>query len=336
MRAGDLVIARRCEIFLGPVDDGAASLRNLSFSTKGSAWAELVRSCLNLRTIPISVNIFRMRIDAHQHFWHYNPEEYGWIDERMSGLRCDFLPSDLQPELERAGFDGSIAVQAQQTIEETRWLLELAAASPFILGVVGWVDLQSDNVRSQLEEFSGNPKLLGVRHVLQSEPDYGFMLRPEFLRGVAALEEFGLTYDILIYPRHLPVAAEFVKQFPRQRFVLDHLAKPFIKRGQIEPWRSDLRRLAKFPNVYCKLSGMVTEADWGAWTAEQIAPYIKVTIECFGAERLMIGSDWPVCTVAGSYSRIMNLVLDFLSRHTDREREAILGGTAAKLWRLRR
>jgi len=166
MRAGDLVIARRCEIFLGPVDDGAASLRNLSFSTKGSAWAKLVRSCLNLRTIPISVNIFRMRIDAHQHFWHYNPEEYGWIDERMSGLRCDFLPSDLQPELERAGFDGSIAVQAQQTIEETRWLLELAAASPFILGVVGWVDLQSDNVRSQLEEFSGNPKLLGVRQML--------------------------------------------------------------------------------------------------------------------------------------------------------------------------
>jgi L-fuconolactonase len=161
------------------------------------------------------------------------------------------------------------------------------------------------------------------------------MLRAEFQRGVAALEEFGLTYDILIYPRHLPVAAEFVKRFPQQRFVLDHLAKPFIKRGEIEPWRSNLRRLADFSNVYCKLSGMVTEADWQAWTVEQIAPYLKTALECFGAERLMIGSDWPVCTIAGSYARTMNLVIEFLKGYPDAERDAVLGGTAAKFWRLR-
>jgi L-fuconolactonase len=276
-----------------------------------------------------------MRIDAHQHFWRYNPDEYGWIDDSMARLRRDFLPSDLQPELERGGFDGCIAVQARQTIEETRWLLELATALQFILGVVGWVDLQSENVRSQLKEFSINPKLLGVRHVVQAEPDDRFMLRPEFLRGVAALDEFGLTYDILIYPRHLPVAAEFVKRFPRHRFVLDHLAKPYIRKQEIEPWRSDLRRLAEFPNVYCKISGMVTEADWGTWTAEQIAPYINVALDCFGAERLMMGSDWPVCTVAASYARTMSLMIEFLKGHSDDERDAILGGTAAKFWRLR-
>jgi L-fuconolactonase len=200
--------------------------------------------------------------------------------------------------------------------------------------VIGWVDLQSKDVLSQLKEFGYTPKLLGVRHVVQGEPDDRFMLRPEFLRGVAALEEFGLTYDMLIYPRHLPVAAEFVKQLPQQRFVLDHLAKPLIKHGEMEPWCTDLRRLAEFPNVYCKLSGMVTEADWEAWTAEQIAPYIEVALECFGAERLMVGSDWPVCTVAGSYSRTMNVVLDFLKGHPDAERDAVLGGTAANFWRL--
>jgi L-fuconolactonase len=276
-----------------------------------------------------------MRIDAHQHFWRYNPDEYEWIDHAMARLRREFLPADLQPELERAGFDGCIAVQARQTIEETRWLLELADASNFILGVIGWVDLQSDNVRSELKQFSENPKLVGVRHVVQGEPDDRFMLRPEFLRGVEALEEFGLSYDILIYARHLPVAAEFVRRFPRQRFVLDHLGKPYIGKQEIEPWHSDLQRLAEFPNVYCKLSGMVTEADWQTWTPEQIAPYIGIAFECFGAERLMIGSDWPVCTVAASYTHTMNRVIDFLKRHPDAERDAVLGGTAATFWRLR-
>ena len=173
-----------------------------------------------------------MHIDAHQHFWVYDPREYDWIDDSMTALRRDFLPADLKPELEQSGFQGCVAVQARQTIEETRWLLELASASPFILGVVGWVDLQSPQVRSQLESFARNPKLVGVRHVVQGEPDDRFLLRPEFLRGVSILEEFDLAYDILIYARHLPVAAEFVQKFPRQRFVLDHLAKPPIKSGE--------------------------------------------------------------------------------------------------------
>ncbi len=276
-----------------------------------------------------------MRIDAHQHFWRYNGDEYGWLDDSMSALRRDFLPVHLKPELERVGVHGSIAVQARQSLDETRWLLELAASSPSILGVVGWVDLRSPDLRRQLQAFAGNPKLVGVRHVLQGEPDDRFMLQPEFLRGISALEEFDLAYDILIYPRHLPVAVEFVRHFPRQRFVLDHLAKPLIKVGTIQPWEAGVRELAKFPHVFCKLSGMVTEADWQHWKPEQMTPYLDVALDCFGLERLMIGSDWPVCTVAASYSRTMNIVLDYLGKHSTDAREAVLGGNAARFWKLK-
>lgn len=276
-----------------------------------------------------------MRIDAHQHFWRYSPHEYGWIDDSMQKIRRDFLPADLQPELQRAGFDGCIAVQACHTLDETRWLLDLAASSPIILGVIGWVDLQWENVRAQLKELTQNPKLLGIRHIVQAEPDDRFLLRPEFLRGVALLEEFNLTYDILIHPKHLPVVTEFASRFPSQRFVLDHLAKPFIKRGELEPWRSNFRRLAAIPNVYCKLSGMVTEADWQAWNPEHVRPYLETAFECFGHDRLMIGSDWPVCTVAASYSQAMNLVVDFFAEYPRHFRDTILGGNAARFWRLR-
>ncbi len=213
-----------------------------------------------------------MHVDAHQHFWRYDAREYGWIDESMAALRRDFLPADLKPELEGNGFQGCVAVQARQTLEETRWLLELAERNPFILGVVGWVDLRSPRLRFELEALVKNPKLVGVRHVVQSEPDERFLLRPEFLRGIAMLEEFGLAYDILIYQRHLPVAAEFVARFPRQRFVLDHLAKPPIKIGAIDVWARGIRELASFPNVYCKVSGLVTEADWQAWEPEDLWP----------------------------------------------------------------
>lgn len=276
-----------------------------------------------------------MRIDAHQHFWRYNPDEFDWIDGSMSTLRRDFLPGDLKPELERAGFNGSVAVQARQSLEETRWLLELASSSPQILGVVGWVDLRSPDVRSQLKEFSENPKLAGVRHVVQGEPDDRFMLRPDFLRGIAMLEEFDLAYDILIYPKHLPVAAEFVQQFPRQRFVLDHLAKPFIKAGKIQPWDSGMRELARFPNVFCKLSGMVTEADWQNWKLEHMKPYLDIALDCFGPERLMIGSDWPVCTVAAPYARTINVVLDYFAKHSSDVQEAVFGGNAQRFWKLK-
>src|SRR5437667_4070401 len=275
-----------------------------------------------------------MRIDAHQHFWRYNADEYGWIDDSMAGLRRDFLPADLKRELEAAGFDGAVAVQARQTLEETRWLLELAASSNHVLGVVGWVDLRSSNVRLQLAEFAGNPKFLGVRHIVQSESDDRFLLQPEFMGGIAALQKFDLTYDILIYPRHLPVAAEFVKRFPRQRFVLDHVAKPLIKSGSLQPWQSGIRELAQNTNVFCKLSGLVTEADWKKWKASDIDPYLEVAHESFSRDRLMIGSDWPVCTVAGSYSQVMGIVVEYLGKYPNDVREAMPRWNAERFWKL--
>jgi L-fuconolactonase len=274
-----------------------------------------------------------MHIDAHQHFWIYSQRAYGWIDEPMASIRRDYLPADLKPQLENSGFHGSVLVQVQQTLEETRWMLELAENHPFILGVVGWVDLRSPRLRAELESFAGNPKLVGIRHIVQSEPD-DFLLQPDFLRGISLLEEFDLAYDILIYTQHLRIAAEFVERFPRQRFVLDHLAKPPIKSGAVDLWARGLRKLASFPNVCAKVSGLVTEADWRTWKREDIRPYLDVAFECFGPSRLMIGSDWPVCTAAGSYSQVVNLVKDYLSRYAPEEREAVLGGNAAKFWRL--
>ena len=277
-----------------------------------------------------------MHIDAHQHFWIYDRREYDWIDDSMVALRRDFLPADLKPELERNGFQGCVAVQARQTLEETRWLLELAERAPFILGVVGWVDLRSPRVRFELESLTGKSKLVGVRHIVQSEPDERFLLQPDFLRGIALLEEFDLAYDILIYAHHLPVTAEFVGRFPRQRFVLDHMAKPPIKSGALDAWTRGMREVAAFPNVHCKASGLVTETDWQAWKPEDMRPYLDVAFECFGPSRLMIGSDWPVCTLAGPYARIMNLVKDYLGKYSANEKEAVLGENAAAFWRLKR
>ena len=276
-----------------------------------------------------------MQIDAHQHFWRYDEGEYDWIDDSMAALRRDFLPDDLKPELERNGFQGCVAVQARQTLEETRWLLKLAERAPFILGVVGWVDLRSPRLRFELRSLAGQSKLVGVRHIVQSEPDERFLLQPDFLRGISMLGEFDLAYDILIYPRHLPVAAEFVARFPRQRFVLDHLAKPPIKSGAFDPWTRGIRELAAFENVFCKVSGLVTEADWQAWKPDDMRPYLDVAVECFGPSRLMIGSDWPVCTVAAPYSRVMDLVKDYLRKFAAEERDAVLGGNAVKFWRLK-
>jgi L-fuconolactonase len=275
-----------------------------------------------------------MHIDAHQHFWIYNRQEYGWIGEAMGSIRRDFLPAELKPHLENSGFQGSVLVQVRQTLEETRWLLELAEDNPFILGVVGWVDLRSPRLRAELESFAGMPKLVGIRHIVQSEPD-DFLLRADFLRGISMLDGFNLAYDILIYAKHLPVAAEFVGRFPRQRFVLDHLAKPPIKSGTVDLWARGIRELASFPNVFAKVSGLVTEADWQAWKPEDIRPYLDVAFECFGPSRLMIGSDWPVCTLAASHTRVVNLVKEYLSGYAEEERDAVLGGNAAKFWRLK-
>jgi len=276
-----------------------------------------------------------MHIDAHQHFWIYNPAEYDWIDDSMAALRRNFMPEDLKPDMEGTGFHGTVAVQVRQTMEETRWLLELADRSPSILGVVGWADLRSPDIRSQLKVHARNPKLVGIRHIVQSEPDDRFLLQPEFLRGVSVLEEFDLAYDILIYTKHLPVAAEFVERFPRQRFVLDHLAKPPIKTGKIDSWAHGITRLAEFPNVFCKLSGLVTEADWQHWDPGQIVPSLDVAFETFGPDRLMIGSDWPVCLVAASYARALQVVEGYLLGQKPECRDAVLGGNAQRFWRLR-
>jgi len=274
------------------------------------------------------------RIDAHQHFWHYDPVEYGWIDGTMATLQRDFLPADLEPELRAAGFDACVAVQARQTVEETRWLLELADRHPFVAGVVGWVDLQAADVRAQLDSFVGRPKLVGLRLIVQAEPDERFLLRREFLRGMAVLRDLGLAYDILVYPRHLPVAVEFAQRLEGQRLVLDHLGKPDIRRAEIQEWRRHLRALAAGGHVMAKLSGLVTEADWRGWTPDQIRPYLDVAFECFGYERLMVGSDWPVCTVAADYGRTMRVVTDYLRDRPALEQDAVLGGNATRLWRL--
>lgn len=275
------------------------------------------------------------RLDAHQHFWRYRPADYPWIDpSRMASIAHDFLPSDLQPQLRAAGFDGCIAVQARQSVDDTRFLLEMAAAHPWVAGVVGWVDLQADDAREQLEHWARDPNLVGIRHIVHDEPDDRFMLRPAFRRGLALLADFDLTYDLLLFPKHLSVAIDVVSQFPKQKFVLDHLAKPFIRTGEIDAWARAIERLAAHPNVCAKLSGLVTEADWNAWTPQQLQPYLEVALGCFGANRLMVGSDWPVCTLAGDYARIMSAVVDFADNRPTAERDAMLGGTAAAFYQL--
>lgn len=275
-----------------------------------------------------------VRIDAHQHFWVYRAADYPWIDERRRALRRDFLPGHLQAELAGTGFEASIAVQAAPSVEETAWLLELAGANRFIAGVVGWVDLCAEDAHDRLAQLAAKPALLGVRHLVQDEPDDRFLLRPDFQRGLAALGGFGLTYDLLIHPRHLPVAAELVGKFDSQPFVLDHLAKPPVRSGAIDAWAKDLARLAAAPNVWAKISGLVTEADWVEWTAGDIHPYLDVAFDLFGAGRLIAGSDWPVCTLAASYGRTMAVLTDYLERRPRTDRDAVLGENAQRLWRL--
>jgi L-fuconolactonase len=274
-----------------------------------------------------------MRIDSHQHFWRYSPEQYPWIQPDWS-IRRDFLPADLAPELKRCQIDGCVAVQARQTFEETRWLLELAEASPMILGVVGWVDLRSPKVEEQLTEVAGHPKLVGVRHVVQDEPDVDFMLRDDFMRGIAKLRSFGLTYDILIFPQQLSAAIELVAAFPDQPFVLDHIAKPRIREGIISPWREHVCELASASNVMCKVSGMVTEADWQKWKPDDFRPYLDVVFEAFGPDRLMFGSDWPVALLAADYNRAFNLVGDYFGPRGKEAAAKVLGLNAADFYKL--
>jgi L-fuconolactonase len=275
-----------------------------------------------------------MKLDAHQHFWRYDAIGYSWINDQMTVLKRDFLPPDLAPELEANSVDGCVAVQAAQSEAETLFLVELASKNKFIRGVVGWVDLCAADVADRLAAFSRQEKLCGFRHIVQSEPDNHFMLREPFLRGIGSLREFDFTYDILIYTHQLPAAIELAAKCPGQPFVLDHLGKPPIKTKQLEPWAQKLRTLASSPNVFCKVSGMVTEADWRLWRPDDFKPYLDAVFESFGVERLMFGSDWPVCLVAGNYRQVLELISSYTQQLTAQERDQVFGLNAMRFYGL--
>lgn len=276
-----------------------------------------------------------MRIDSHQHFWIYDPNQYPWMTDELSAIRSNHLPEHLQVEFDRLGIDGSVAVQARQSLDESRWLLKLADESCLIKGVVGWVDLRSENVEDQLAEFAEHPKFVGVRHVVQDEPDENFMLLPEFIRGISKLKSYDLSYDILVFPKQLPAAIKLVKQFPDQSFVLDHIAKPLIKDKEISTWDEHIRELAQFSNLTCKVSGMITEANWTAWKTSDFTPYLDVVFEAFGEDRLMYGSDWPVCKLAGSYRQVYDLTDNYFSQFSPLAKEKFFGGVASEFYGLK-
>ena len=275
-----------------------------------------------------------MKIDTHQHFWKYSPEEYPWIGEGMEVLAQDRLPSDLKPLLTEQGIEGTVAVQARQVIEETEVLLAMADEYDFIKGVVGWVDLRNPDVEEQLDRFRDKGKMVGVRHVVQDESDPQFVLREDFMRGIGKLKTYDLMYDILIFPHQLPAAIELVREFPEQVFILDHIAKPYIKDKKVSPWDSDIKKLAFHENVACKISGMVTEADWHNWSFEDFKPYMEAVLEAFGSDRLTIGSDWPVCTLAGQYGNVINIASEFISNLSENEQKAIWEDNPKRLYGL--
>ena len=273
------------------------------------------------------------RIDAHQHFWRYEPVRQGWITPDMAAIRRDALPGELAAALKAQRMDGCVAVQAESTEQETEFLLSLAHEHDFIRGVVGWVDLMSSTADATLARFAADRRMRGVRQIAQAEAD-DFLARDDVARGVAKLAPFGLTYDILVYERQLPAAIALVDRLPGQPFVLDHLGKPLIRAGVLEPWAANLRELARRPNVHVKLSGLITEADWAHWTAADLRPYLDVAFEAFGIERLMFGSDWPVCLVAGDYARVMSVAADYVAALSAAEQGALFGGNAARFYGL--
>jgi L-fuconolactonase len=272
-------------------------------------------------------------LDAHQHFWRYDSVQYPWIP-KGSPLERDWLPADLATLQRPLGLGGSIAVQARQSLAESDWLLGLADADDRIRGVVGWVDLRDSQVTNDLARLARHPKFVGVRHVAQDEPDDRFLVGSAFVEGIGRLREFGLTYDLLIYPRQLPAAIELARRFPDQPFVLDHIAKPLIKAGELQPWRDQIRELAHLPNVLCKVSGIITEADHAMWRATDLRPYLDVVFDAFGPERLMWGSDWPVCLFAGSYREVFELVESYAAQFTNAERVALFGGNCARFYNM--
>ncbi|ANW96934.1 amidohydrolase [Wenyingzhuangia fucanilytica] len=273
-------------------------------------------------------------IDSHQHFWKYGTENHSWIDDEMAIIRKDFLPTDLKAVYQENNIDGCVAVQADQTIEETNFLIDLATQNNFIKGVVGWVDFRADDIDEVLKHYSQHKVVKGFRHIVQGESDPNFLLRPDFINGISKLEKYNFTYDILVFPHQLGAVLEFVKQFPNINFVIDHIAKPYIKDGFYDGWAVLMTEIGKCPNVYCKLSGLITEADYKNWTDEQLEPYMELVLKAFGANKLMFGSDWPVCLVAGNYAQVKNSITKFISKLSSQEQAAIMGNNAAKFYSL--
>jgi L-fuconolactonase len=276
-----------------------------------------------------------MIIDSHQHFWQYDAARDSWITDEMAVLKRDFLPDDLQTQLIANGVEGCVAVQAAQSENETRFLLDLAERHPFIKGVVGWCDLRGANLAERLEYFSRFEKLRGFRHVVQAEPDDDFLLREDFLRGISLLKNFNFTYDILIYPKQLPATIKFVGKFPEQAFVLDHIAKPFIKDRVTQPWAEQIGELATYPNLYCKVSGLVTEADWQNWQPDDYKAYLDIVFEAFGADRILYGSDWPVCLLAATYKQVKGILAAYTNHLSSRERAKIFQLNASRFYGLK-
>jgi L-fuconolactonase len=275
-----------------------------------------------------------MRIDAHQHFWKFDPVRDSWITDDMAVIQRDFLPGDFRRVLKENNFDGSVVVQSYQSENENEFQLKNAAENNFIKGIVGWVDLQEKDIEERLGYYSSLQKMKGFRHVLQGEADRSLMLKPEFMNGIGKLEQFDFTYDILIYADQLKYIREFVGAFMNQKFVIDHLAKPGIKNHDISEWKKEIQEIARFENVYCKISGMVTEADWKNWKQHDFIPYIDVVIEAFGPNRIMYGSDWPVCLVAASYEHMLGIVEEYFSSFSEAEQELFFGKNAIQFYNL--
>jgi L-fuconolactonase len=275
-----------------------------------------------------------MTIDSHQHFWKYNSQTHDWITDEMNVIQRDFLPADLEPILKQHNIDGCVAVQADQSEAETDFLIELANENGFIKGVVGWVDLLADDVYESLEHYSQFEKVKGFRHIVQGESDSEFMLRPKFKNGITELGAYDFTYDILIYHFQLEQAINLAKLFPEQKFVVDHIAKPDIKSGEYAEWQTNLKKLALHQNVYCKVSGIVTEGEWKGWKNADFKIYLDTVVKAFGTERLMYGSDWPVCIVAGNYEEQLNIVQEYFSSFSTLEKKKIMGGNAVKFYQL--
>ncbi len=275
-------------------------------------------------------------IDSHQHFWqHSQPFDYSWQDgDELAPIRRDYLPSDLEPLIREVGVDQTVFVQTQHNVAENRWVLGLAERNDFIAGVVGWVDLASEQCEEQLLEFKEHPKFVGIRHVTHDEPDDDFIVRPEVIRGLKVLQKHGVPFDLLFYVKHLKHAATLARELPELPMVIDHLAKPRIRDGATEDWIDNFRAAAQFPNVFCKLSGMITEADWQNWQPADLKPYVETALECFGPERCMFGSDWPVCELAGSYQQVHSALVEVLGSLSEAESQAIFGQTAINFYGL--